>query len=290
MIPLHRLAAAPISWGVCEVPGWGFQMPAERVVAEMAQLGLTASETGPEGYLGDDLFEADALTKAHAVRLIGGFVPVAFHLPGADAVVAGAARALAAIGADVLVMAAASGDDGYDTRPTLDDAAWTTLLSGLDAARETCSALGLRCTLHPHAGTVVERRDEIERVLVGSGVELCLDTGHLMIGGTDPLELARAAGDRIGHVHLKDVDAALIERVARGELGYAAAVAEGLYRPLGAGDADIRGFVALTERAGYDGWYVLEQDLVLSEEPPAGEGPIGEVRACVDFLSADTGA
>jgi inosose dehydratase len=130
---------------------------------------------------------------------------------------------------------------------------------------------------------MIERRDEVQRVLDGSGIQLCLDSGHLLIGGTDPAELARQAGDRIAHAHLKDVDAGWARRVRGGEVSYAAAVAAGLYRPLGAGDADIAGLVGALGAAGYDGWYVLEQDTMLAGEPD-GPGPQDDVRASIAYL------
>ena len=85
------------------------------------------------------------------------------------------------------------------------------------------------------------------------------------------------------HVHLKDVDAALAERVIRGELPFQSAVKEGIFRPLGQGDIDIAALVTTLEAADYRGWYVLEQDVMLDEEP-AGAGPVTNVRACLDYL------
>jgi inosose dehydratase len=281
---LDRIAAAPISWGVCEVPGWGAQMPPARVLAEMRELGIAATEAGPDGYLGTDPDAAAALVREYGLRLIGGFVPTVLHRPGALEPVERAAELFARAGADVLVVAAATGAEGYDSKPALTEAEWTTLLSGLDAAREICAARGLRCALHPHTGTMVEGPEEIATVLERSNVELCLDTGHLVIGGSDPVALARDAADRVGHVHLKDVDGPLAARVQAGELTYSDAVREGLYLPLGAGSADIAEFVAVLERAGYSGWYVLEQDAMLSAEPADDAGPVSDVRASQAFL------
>ena len=87
--------------------------------------------------------------------------------------------------------------------------------------------LGLRLAVHPHRGTVIERPEEIDRLLDRTDVGLCLDTGHVAVGGGDPLELARRAAPRVIHVHLKDVDAALAGRVVAGELGYRNAVRRG---------------------------------------------------------------
>jgi inosose dehydratase len=131
---------------------------------------------------------------------------------------------------------------------------------------------------------MVERPPEIDRVLERSTVDLCLDTGHLVIGGNDPIELARRAADRVSHVHLKDVEGIVAARVLAGAQSYSDAVRDGLYVPLGAGSVDVAEFVAVLERAGYGGWYVLEQDAMLDVDPPEDGGPIGDVRASLDFL------
>jgi inosose dehydratase len=281
---LDRIAAAPISWGVCEVPGWGAQMAPARVLSEMRALGIQATEAGPDGYLGAAPDAAAALVREYGLRLVGGFVPTVLHRAGALEPVERAARLFAAAGADVLVVAAGTGVEGYDERPELSDAEWSTLLDGLDRAQEICAAYGLRCALHPHTGTMVEGPAEIDRVLERASVDLCLDTGHLVIGGSDPVELARRAPERVSHVHLKDVHGALAGSVLAGVRSYSDAVRDGLYLPLGEGSVDLAGFVAALEGAGYGGWYVLEQDAMLDAEPPADGGPAGDVRASLEFM------
>ena len=104
-----------------------------------------------------------------------------------------------------------------------------------------------------------------------------------MIGGTDPLELAKAVPNRIAHTHLKDVDAALAAKVQSGELTYTDAVKAGMYTPLGTGDVDIAGIVSVLRDNGFDGWFVLEQDTILDAEP-SGEGPVRDVLASVAYL------
>jgi inosose dehydratase len=277
-----RVAGAPISWGVCEVPGWGHCMPADRVLGEMSALGLTATELGPDGYLPADRAERAELLGRHHLEVAGGFVPVVLHDPGHDPV-PGVVRALTAW-SGVLVLAAATGTDGYDTRPELDALGWRTLLGNLDRINTAAAERGVTATLHPHIGTMVERTDEVRRVLDGSAIPLCLDTGHLLAGGTDPAALAREVPGRIAHVHLKDVDAAAAARVRAGEISYTDAVRARMYRPLGAGDVDIAGIVAALTAAGYAGWYVLEQDTMLDAEPAAGEGPVADVRRSLEHL------
>ncbi|WP_009473189.1 sugar phosphate isomerase/epimerase [Rhodococcus sp. JVH1] len=280
-----RIAGAPISWGVCEVPGWGHQLGPERVLSEMRDAGLEAAEIGPDGFLPADPQELAATLASYDLKAVGGFTPVLLHDPGHDPVpdITGTLAAFTAAGAEVLVLAAITGTDGYDSRPDLDDAGWKTLLSNLDRLHDVAAEQGIRAVLHPHVGTMIEKKTEVQRVLDGSSIPLCLDTGHLLIGGTDPLELARAAADRITHTHLKDVDAEFAARVQAGELSYKQAVAQGMYTPLGTGDVDVAGVVRHLVESGFDGWFTLEQDTILAGEPD-GEGPVADVKTSAAFL------
>ena len=111
----------------------------------------------------------------------------------------------------------------------------------------------MRAVLHPHVGTMVQGPDEVQRVLEGSGIALCLDTGHLLIGGTDPAELTRQAPERIAHTHMKDVDAGKARQVQDGRRTYTEAVREGMYRPLGTGDVDFEAIIRYLRAAGLPG-------------------------------------
>ena len=280
-----KIAGAPINWGVCEVPGWGHQLTAERVLTEMRDVGLVATETGPQGFLPGDPAALTALLQSYDLRCVGSFLPVLLHDPAHDPVPETTAPldSLIATGAEVLVLAAATGAEGYDSRPTLDEQQWATLLANLDRVAAVAAERGILAVLHPHVGTMVENRADVQRVLDGSTVQLCLDTGHLLIGGTDPLQLAREVPGRIAHTHLKDVDAGLAARVQAGDISYTEAVRAGIYTPLGTGDVDIAGIVKALLDDGFDGWFVMEQDTILDDEP-TGEGPVRDVRASVAYL------
>jgi inosose dehydratase len=283
-----RLAAAPISWGVCEVPGWGMQLPPERVLGEIAGLGLKATELGPTGYLPTDAAALHDLLARHHLRLVAGFVPLVLHKPTVrDETLreaAKAARTLSEGGADVFVSAVVV-DSDWSPRVPLDAPGWSQLIAGLAEVDGVAADHGLVHALHPHVGTLVETHDDVQRVLAGSDVGWCLDTGHLLIGGTDPTEFALRAGDRVHHVHLKDVRSEVAAPLRRGELTLVEATRRGLFCPLGQGDARVDDTIAALERTGYDGWYVLEQDTALTgREPPVGDGPVGDVRLCVDHL------
>ncbi|MBA3369041.1 MAG: TIM barrel protein [Geodermatophilaceae bacterium] len=269
-----RLAGAPISWGVCEVPGWGHVLPVEQVLSEMASLGLRATELGPPGFLPEQVEPLRARLAAHGLTLVGAFLALVLHDASVrEATLSEAERAcalLAGAGGQVLVVAAATGLDDYDTRPVLDDDAWVRLVDTLDDVSKIATSHGLVTAVHPHVGTHIETAAEVDRFLASSSLPLCLDTGHLLIGGTDPLALAGNHGGRVAHVHLKDVDAAVAAQVRSGEISYQRAVAAGLYRPLGQGDVPVREIIQTLTAAGYERWWVLEQDTAL---PVGQDGP-----------------
>jgi inosose dehydratase len=284
------IAGAPISWGVCEVPGWGHQLGPERVLAEMREVGLTATELGPDGFLPGDPDAMRRVLDHHGLRAVGGFTPLLLHVAAHDPVpeVERLLRGYHATGAGILVLSAVTGAEGYDTRPLLDDGSWRVLLANLDRLAALTASRGVRAVLHPHVGTMIETGEEVRRVLDGSRISLCLDTGHLLIGGTDPAELAGQAPERIAHTHLKDVDASIAGRVRDGRLTYTQGVRQGMYRPLGSGDVDVPAIIGSLRARGYDGWYVLEQDTILTGEP-RGAGPVADVHASAEYLRSVLG-
>ncbi|WP_037499213.1 TIM barrel protein [Solirubrobacter soli] len=280
-----RLAAAPISWGVCEVPGWGLQLPPDRVLAEMADLGIAATELGALGWLPEDSAAARALLDRYALQLVGGFVPVVVHERAVDVEYARRAAAhLASTGGELFVAATVQ-DLRWSAPAPLDADSWARAGEHVTNLADVASAEGVELVLHPHAGTVLETAADVELALEHTNVPWCFDTGHLLIGGVDPVEFVGAHGDRIGHVHFKDVRLDIVERLRSGELSLVQAVQAGLFQPLGTGDARIAEVVEALRRSGYDRWLVLEQDLAITgSEPPAGAGPALDVASSIQFL------
>lgn len=286
-LPKERIAGAPISWGVCEAAGWGHQLDRDRVLGEMRELGLAATENGPDGFLPEDPEDLSECLARYGMTLLGGwFTPLVLHdrtdrwRPRFETVV----RRYAANGAEVAVLAAATGLDDYDSRPALSRDDWARALRALDAATELAAEQGVRLVVHPHVGTLVETAEEIDRILEGSTVPLCLDTGHIILGGADPIAIAKRAPERIGHLHLKDVDAGLAARVRAGDLSFSDAVHAGVFCTLGDGDLDVDAVVETLRASEYRGWWVFEQDVMLRREPPPGRGPLEEVGRSLAFL------
>lgn len=291
---LSRVASAPISWGICEVPGWGKMLSTNRVLSEMAQLGLAGTELGAPGFLPTNPGEIDAILEEHKLKLLGGFTPVVVHNPAErDATMKYVRKTIELFkktGATQLVSSPVY-TWNWDTPGTLTNDEIRHMFKVLDEITLMCKDNGISNVLHPHLMTVVETKSDVERVLDGCDVNWCLDSGHLAIGGVDILEFAKAAFDRIGHVHLKDVDLSRAPSVLNRSQSIMEGVQDGLFTVLGKGDVPISELVRFLESHGYQGWYVIEQDMAITGNLPAlGQGPIelvGESLAYLRSISLD---
>jgi len=285
---MTRLAGAPISWGVCEVPGWGIELAPRRVLGEMQQLGLTATELGSDGYLPTDPAELKDLCAEFGMEMIGGFVPLVLHQAHElDATIDAARRAaslMSAAGATVFVTSGVT-DWNWGPRSELSTDDWNCAAKTLAIVDDVIGEFGMTQAVHPHLRTVIETRSDIEALLDASDVGWTFDMGHMQIGGMDPLEFIDVAFDRIRHVHLKDVVMDLAAPVFTGEQSIMEGVQAGMFCNLGRGDVPIGAIVTELEARGYDQWYVLEQDAAITaDEPAAGAGPLLDVLASIEYL------
>jgi inosose dehydratase len=268
-----RIATAPVSWGIVEVEGWGSQRPYSEVLDEMRQAGYEGTELGPYGYLPTDPILLRAELARRHLELVTAFVPIPLSDPERCerefSTVLRVADLLSALGATLLILADAlsprrmaiagrvAPDDG------LSEPQWEAAAASLHRIARACRARGLRVAFHHHAGTFVETPAEIERLLARTDPELiglCLDTGHYVYGGGDPIRAVRTHGSRIWHVHAKDVAPKMLERVRRESLTFVEAVREGLFCPLGDGLVDFPTLIRELRAQGYRGWIVVEQD------------------------------
>lgn len=285
---LDRVAGAPITWGVDGSPGWGHLMDPDRVLEEMVEVGLRATELGPDGYLGDSTTDVLARLDRHGLELVAGFVPVVLYRDrGTDEQLAyfdRAAATLAAGGARVAVLGADSHLAGYDTEIILDEEEWDRFFVGLERLQAIAAGHGVTVALHPHWGMAVQGQASVDAVIDRSDVGFCVDTGHLALAGVDIASTIERARGRIHHIHLKDVDMDAAEKVRSGRVGFRQAVIDGMFLPLGMGGVDIAGTIVALEKQGFDGWYVIEQDLALDEDPAPGEGPIENAIQSMRFL------
>jgi inosose dehydratase len=260
-----ELAGGPVSWGVdfADAPG---NPPHGEVLAGIAAAGLRWAELGPVGYLPI----GTAALEAHGLASVGTFVFESL-LDRATAVAA-ARRALGAIaeaGGRLLVVidrpdagrAATAGRSAAAAR--LDDSAWRRLVDTVHAIAALASARGVRPVFHPHAGGHVEFEDEIERLLTDVTADelgLCLDTGHALYAGADPVALIRRHAGRLGHLHLKDVDGSRLATARQERQDFWTAIARGVFCPVGDGSLALDGLRKALTSAGYHGLATVEQD------------------------------
>jgi inosose dehydratase len=256
-----RLAAGPVSWGV-DFADAADNPPYGGVLDAIAGAGVRWVELGPVGYL-----PREAPLGPRGLSAVGTFVFDDFHA-AAESVIAATGAALDTItasGGTLLVLidrpsAARAATAGRgDVAPRLDRPAWARMIALLRRCADMASARGVRAVVHPHAGSFVEFEDEIERLLddtAGDALGLCLDTGHALYAGSDPVELIRRYADRLEHLHLKDIAAPVR---AQG-LGFWDAVAAGIFCPVGDGLLDLARLRDALGAIGYRGFATTAGD------------------------------
>jgi inosose dehydratase len=278
-----RVGNAPLSYGAFEMTVGVFpNVPGpDRFLDEVSEAGYEGTELGVPGWLG----EGDELRRRledHGLELTGGWCPVRFSEPehwDED---------FAALDYTLTLFSAAGGKDAHpvfgdggsdarranpgrgrvDTSLGLDANGWKRFLEGLKRAEDLVHSHGFEPTFHPHTATFVEAPWEIDRLLQTSDIGLLADTGHLLLGGNDPIEAVRSWGARTNYVHIKDVRLDVLDSVIRDGAGALEAWRRGIFCELGGGDVDLAGFFAALNETGYSGWIVVEQDRILRDDEP----------------------
>jgi inosose dehydratase len=272
-----RLASAPCTWGVWErTVGRDDLIPPDRVLETVRGLGYRGIELGPPGYFGDDPGEVAERLARYGLELAGAFAPLRIadedgfsdDLVFLDRTI----DILSAAGAHGPVVLAADENEARMATAGRPDAAREAALrrdeflraaERVERAARRALDRGVAATFHPHTGTHVETPAEAAALLENTNpdvVKICLDTGHTVVAGGDPVELARAAGERITHLHLKDVDPRVLDRVRIRALSVGQAWEQGLFCAFGEGAVDFG--AVLAEFGTFDGWIVIEQDRV----------------------------
>ena len=275
-----RIASAPVSWGIYEFESIEPKFPYSRVLDEIAATGYTGIELGPYGYLPTDPAVLKAQLDGRGLQLLSAFVPVKLvdesaHEAGAAAALE-VGRLLAACGAVAIVLADDNGkverlvnEAGRRTGSILSASQWDVFARGVDLiARRVYEATGLTVMFHHHCAGYVETPDETRELLARTDehlVGLCLDTGHWHYAGGDAVEAIREFGERVRYLHLKDCSPRIAASARAERLNYFDAVAAGVFCPLGKGEVDFPGVVAAMTALGYDGWAIVEQDILTDD-------------------------
>lgn len=277
-----RVATGPCTWGVdfADAPGnprW------QDVLDDIERSGVGALELGPVGFLPEDPDTLRANLSSRGLTSVGSFIFDDLHDPARhDHLVATTervCRAIAASGGAVFVVidrpdeirVATAGRPG--AAPRLDDTQWAGMLDEVAALAAIARTHGLRPVVHPHAGGYIEFEDEIERLVADTDLDLCLDTGHLAYARMDPAEMIRRHGDRLGHVHFKDIRPDVLARVDAEALSFWEAIEAGIFCPMGEGVVDLVAVFDALDDVGYSGFATIEQDRV-----PGSGAPLDDLR------------
>ncbi|MDO5627587.1 MAG: TIM barrel protein [Mobilicoccus sp.] len=266
-----KISTAPCNWNNGDIPDFRPYTPHGQMMDEMVEAGYTATEWGPG--MPDDPALVREEMAARGLSMVGAFVRLGYRdrerWDEADAAALAVAERVKAAGGSILV-AAELGDERRDAEAGhvdesrgLTDEQWRNLADGLAHLADLLEPMGMRVVLHNHVGTYVETAAETKRFLEETDpakVGWCLDVGHLKYGGGDALDFLPEYGDRVEHVHLKDVDADVLARAQAEQWSFGDALRGIIFPELGDGLVPIPEIVADLERRGYDGWYVLEQD------------------------------
>lgn len=278
-----KVAAAPVSWGVFEkTEGDPLQLAPEQMLDQMAAAGYAGTELGPPGYFGDAPLMKERLAS-RGLSLVGAFLPLRFsraeYIEEDLAWMRGVLELLAAGHPDEVMPKAVLADASLepermrwagqiDEHPEagLPDERFGILIDNLHRAGEICREGGFDPVLHFHAGSYCESGGEIHKVFDALDTELvgmCLDTGHALFGGADPLQLLADYGDCVRLVHVKDCDRSVLQQVCRSGGGLMEAWDRGVFCELGHGTAGLDGFLEALLARGYQGWVTVEQDRFL---------------------------
>ncbi|MDQ3669403.1 MAG: sugar phosphate isomerase/epimerase [Actinomycetota bacterium] len=288
-----RVGNAPLSYGAFEVTVGRYpNVPGpDELLAQIAAAGYAGTELGPPGYLGEH-GELRKRLAHHRLELTGGWCPVRFSEPKHwDEDLAQLERTLSLFAAAEGTAAhPVFGDGGSQARVAspgrgqadrslgLDDAGWKRWAEGVARAVHLAAEAGFQPTLHAHTATYVEAPWEIDRALELTDIGLLVDTGHLLIGGTDPVQALRDWGERVNYVHVKDVRMDVLRGVVADRADMIEAWRRGVFCELGKGDVDLDGFFAALRDTGYEGWIVVEQDRIPRPDEELSESAEAQVR------------
>jgi len=275
-----QIANAPCSWGALEFELEGKSLGYPQVLDEMVQTGYAGTELGDWGFMPSTPKELHAVLNNKKLELLGAFVPVPLaiddaHEAGVDLALKTAGLMYEAGYTDAFVVLAdengsveeRSRNAGCITPAMgLSEEQWQTFAKGAEkVAAAVKEKFGMRTVFHHHCAGYVETPHEVAKLMELTDPELlglCLDMGHYAFGGGDPVEALEKYYPRIWHVHFKDFDPKVGQDARAHSYNYFKSVEEGVFCELGKGNVDFQSIVNILLERGYDGWIVVEQDVL----------------------------
>lgn len=270
-----RLGCSTITWRMT-----GFDAPEEEMLRDIAEVGYAGT---PAGFRAGESPETVAeRLRSFGLRPLAGYLGAPFHDPAERGNIKEQLRRhidwSLALGLTELFVAerlfdarfAVAGHETADRYDQLTDSGYKHLADTLDEVGRLCKEQGIRACFHNHAGSYIETRDEFDRLLALTDPEFVfigLDTGHLAYASGDVPGFIATYGSRIKILHLKDVHRNVLDEARRKKWDYRTAQANGLWAELGEGTVDFRNVFEELDRAGFDGWAIVEIDRTTKPTP-----------------------
>lgn len=264
-----KVGIAPDSWGVW-FPQHEKQTPWYRCMDEMKIAGYDGVELGPWGYFPNTNPALKNALEARSLSLVAGTVGGNFlddkSIDDMCKTIDGIAALLKDFPEAKYIVLLPSMYTDLETgelvmEKELTDEQWKTYCKNVQRAADYVAQYGLVGTFHPHVDCHVQTEAQIEALLRDTDVQLCLDTGHHVYGGGEPISFYRKHADRIPYIHVKDCDMAVKRKMDEEKWSFAKAVTENIMTEPGNGSIDLTELHKALEEKGYDGWVVVEQDL-----------------------------
>lgn len=272
------------------VPPW------DTVLQEISEAGYTGTELGPFGFLPQDASILKPRLAELGLTLISAYVQINLVDPAAkqdeyDETIS-TTKILSEMGCEWVVLsdalffsdnrAARAGrirpEDG------LSGDKWKNFAANANAyGKLALEEYGLKAVYHPHVGAFVETGAEVDRFMNDTDpryVNLCLDTAHSTYGGDDPIDCARRWGERLHYLHLKECDTTVLETIRQNEWDYFKGVEIDVFPELGKGTVDFAALLTVLEEIDFDGWAVVEQDIL----PDSGLNPLESAQRNLAYL------
>lgn len=291
------VANAPCSWGVLEFESKGASPGYPQVLDEIAAAGYSGTELGDWGFMPTDPAHLRDELARRDLSMLGAFVtmrladPRSYAQAERRAVETAALLAAVAHARPLIVLSDEPTADAARARAAgrvppelgLTTEQWDRAAAGVDAiARAVRDRTGLRTVFHHHCAGYAETPDEIDALMQRTDpslVGLCLDSGHATYGGGSALDLLARHGARTWHVHFKDCEPRIAARARAEAWDYQTALRHGVFCELGRGAVDFPALVRELTTSGYDGWIVVEQDVL-----PSMGAPLASARRNREFL------
>ena len=276
-----KIGIAPLTWTNDDLPELGGDISFEQCIFEMAEAGYSGCEIGnkfprdPEVLL--------AALKPHGLVIVSQWCSSHFTVPGREEETVVRFKEhmhfLKAMGAKLINVCEKGGSiQGKavpilgDQKPIFDNQQWKSLTNGLDSLGRLAKENGMRLEYHQHMGTGVQTETELDRLMHNTDpayVDLLFDTAHIVFAGMNPLEIIQRHGDRIGHVHLKDIRLRILDSVKDKQMSFLDCVRAGAFTVPGDGDLSMKPITDALIKDGFDGWFVVE-----AEQDPAKATPL----------------